>query len=112
MGATSPAARLTARIPPVMIPGKACGKTILRMVSNLVTPSARLASLMPWGMAFNDSSVATMTAGRVITAGVSEAQIMAGLPHKGSGLPVVIVATEESLKAIPQGMREASLALG
>ncbi|EEF59368.1 phosphate ABC transporter permease PstA [Pedosphaera parvula] len=27
-------------------------------------------------------------------------------------LPVVIVATEESLKAIPQGMREASLALG
>lgn len=27
-------------------------------------------------------------------------------------LPVVIVATEESLKAIPQGLREASLALG
>jgi phosphate transport system permease protein len=27
-------------------------------------------------------------------------------------LPVVIVATEESLRAIPQGMREASLALG
>src|ERR1043166_9037314 len=27
-------------------------------------------------------------------------------------LPVVIIATEESLKAIPQGLREASLALG
>ena len=27
-------------------------------------------------------------------------------------LPVVIVATEESLKAVPQGLREASLALG
>jgi phosphate transport system permease protein len=27
-------------------------------------------------------------------------------------LPVVIIATEESLRAIPQGMREASLALG
>jgi phosphate transport system permease protein len=27
-------------------------------------------------------------------------------------LPVVIVATEESLRAIPQGLREASLALG
>src|SRR6185436_18522043 len=27
-------------------------------------------------------------------------------------LPVVIVATEEALRAIPQGLREASLALG
>jgi phosphate transport system permease protein len=40
------------------------------------------------------------------------AMIWASLTLAVMTLPVVIVATEESLKAIPQGMREASLALG
>jgi phosphate transport system permease protein len=40
------------------------------------------------------------------------ALIWASLTLAVMTLPVVIVATEESLKAIPQGLREASLALG
>ena len=40
------------------------------------------------------------------------AMLWASLTLAVMTLPVVIVATEESLKAIPQGMREASLALG
>jgi phosphate transport system permease protein len=40
------------------------------------------------------------------------AVIWASLTLAVMTLPVVIVATEESLKAIPQGLREASLALG
>src|SRR5450432_2385312 len=40
------------------------------------------------------------------------ALIWASLTLSVMTLPVVIVATEESLKAIPQGLREASLALG
>ncbi|MDB6027660.1 MAG: Phosphate transport system permease protein PstA [Verrucomicrobiales bacterium] len=40
------------------------------------------------------------------------AMIWASLTLAVMTLPVVIVATEESLKAIPQGLREASLALG
>src|ERR1039458_4766791 len=63
-----------------MMPGSACGRTIFKMVSSLVAPSARLASRRPGGMAFNDSSVATMTTGTVITASVSEAQMSAGQP--------------------------------
>src|SRR6201987_582484 len=38
--------------------------------------------------------------------------IWASLTRAVMTLPVVIVATEESLKAIPPGLREASLALG
>jgi len=38
--------------------------------------------------------------------------IWASLTLAVMALPVVIVATEESLRAIPQGMREASMALG
>jgi phosphate transport system permease protein len=41
-----------------------------------------------------------------------EALIWAALTLAIMTLPVVIVATEESLKAIPHGLREASLALG
>jgi len=40
------------------------------------------------------------------------ALIWASLTLAVMTLPVVIVATEESLKAVPQGLREASLALG
>ncbi|HZQ46719.1 MAG TPA: phosphate ABC transporter permease PstA [Verrucomicrobiae bacterium] len=40
------------------------------------------------------------------------ALIWASLTLAVMTLPVVIIATEESLKAIPQGLREASLALG
>jgi len=40
------------------------------------------------------------------------AMIWASLTLAVMTLPVVIVATEESLRAIPQGLREASLALG
>jgi len=40
------------------------------------------------------------------------ALIWAALTLAVMTLPVVIVATEESLKAVPQGLREASLALG
>jgi phosphate transport system permease protein len=55
---------------------------------------------------------------RVIYAGSPEpvwgkpAIIWAALTLAVLTLPVVIVATEEALKAIPQGLREASLALG
>lgn len=41
-----------------------------------------------------------------------ESILAAGCTLAVMTLPVVIVATEESLKAIPQGLREASLALG
>ena len=41
-----------------------------------------------------------------------EALIWSSLTLAVMTLPVVIVATEESLRAIPQGLREASLALG
>jgi phosphate transport system permease protein len=41
-----------------------------------------------------------------------EAILWASLTLAVMTLPVVIVATEEALKAIPQGLREASLALG
>ena len=77
----------TARIAPVKIPGMACGITILQMVSNFVAPRARLASRNPCGMARNDSSVATMTTGRVITAIVADAQRRAGLPQTLLALP-------------------------
>ena len=69
-----------------MMPGSACGRTIFKMVSSLVAPSARLASRRPGGMAFNDSSVATMTTGSVITASVSDAQISAGWPQTALAL--------------------------
>ena len=65
-------------MPPVMIPGNACGRTIFKMVSSFVAPSARLASRKPCGMALSDSSVATITTGSVITDIVAAAQINAG----------------------------------
>src|SRR5438093_8614695 len=78
MGATSPAAREIAKIAPVMIPGMAWGRTILKIVSSFEAPKARLASRRPWGMARRDSSVATITTGRVITASVKEAHRIEG----------------------------------
>ncbi len=68
------------------MPGSACGRTTFKMVSSFVAPSARLASRRPGGMAFSDSSVATMTTGIVMTASVSEAQMSAGWPQTALGL--------------------------
>jgi phosphate transport system permease protein len=55
---------------------------------------------------------AALYSGKVVTVWGQPALIWASATLAVMTLPVVIVTTEESLRAIPQGLREASLALG
>jgi len=64
MGAVSPAARPIPRMEPVRIPGKALGRTTLRVVCHFDTPRAREASRKVCGTALNASSEAPMIVGR------------------------------------------------
>ncbi|MNP70258.1 hypothetical protein D3C76_1664720 [compost metagenome] len=84
-GATSPAARATARIKPVIIAGLAIGKTTFHSVSALVAPSASEPSRVARGMRARPSSVATITTGTARIARVSEAQNRPGVPKVGAG---------------------------
>ncbi len=74
-----------ARMPPVMMPGIACGRTMRTMVSQF----GRTQRQAGFAQAFVESpatisSVATMTTGSVISASVSEAQRIAGYcPESG-----------------------------
>src|SRR5574343_869277 len=84
-GATSPAARATARIKPVMMAGLAIGNTVRHKVSALVAPKAKLPSRIDLGMRDKPSSVATITTGNVNNANVNEAHIKPGVPNTGAG---------------------------
>ena len=84
-GATSPAARATAKINPVIIAGVAIGKTVLISVSAFVAPRAKLPSRQFLGIRRRPSSVETITTGTVRIANVREDQINPGVPNFGAG---------------------------
>ena len=56
MGAVSPAARSRPRITPVRMPGRACGRTMRRMVCHLVPPRLMLTTRKLCGTARSASS--------------------------------------------------------
>jgi len=84
-GATSPAARATARINPVIMAGLAIGNTVSHSVSNLVAPKAKLPSRMDFGIRAKPSSVETITTGNVSKASVIDDQSNPGVPKTGAG---------------------------
>src|SRR5690554_7767952 len=84
-GATSPAARATAKINPVIIAGDAIGKIIRHRVSALVAPSAKLPSRKVLGIRDKPSSVETITTGSVNMAKVMADHITPGVPKVGLG---------------------------
>jgi len=75
IGAVSPAALPTLIIVPVKIPGKAAGKTTLKIVWVLVAPSAKDASAKSFGTVFIASTVEFIIIGRIRTAKVSAPEI-------------------------------------
>src|SRR6266545_4630705 len=139
MGATSPAPRATARIAPVRMPDSAPGRTTRASVWLLVAPSARLAppdsrlATLVRVAVTNLAGVPSIVFGlfglgffiQFVGRGLDRAFSEAGDLHYGQPalvwaaltlavltLPVVIVATEEALRAVPREHRDASLALG
>src|SRR5690554_6804590 len=84
-GATSPAARATAKINPVIMAGDAIGKIIRHSVSALVAPSAKLPSRKVLGIRDSPSSVETITTGKVRIARVIADHITPGVPKVGPG---------------------------
>src|SRR5699024_4267296 len=84
-GATSPAARATAKITPVIMAGLAMGITTRIRVSNLVAPNASEPSRTERGIRDKPSSVATITTGKVNKARVNDAQSKPGVPKVGDG---------------------------
>ena len=67
-GAVSPAARATARTPPVMMPLKAVGRMIPITVLQRLTPSARLASRSEDGTSSSTSCAARAISGSITIA--------------------------------------------
>src|SRR5699024_8489223 len=84
-GATSPAARATARIRPVIIAGLDIGRMIFHSVSDLVAPSANEPSRSDRGIRVRPSSVDTITTGTVSRARVNDAQSIPPVPKVGVG---------------------------
>ena len=84
-GATSPAARATASISPVIMAGVAIGRTVFQRVSAFVAPSARLPSRILLGIRAKPSSVETITTGTVRRAKVKEDHKSPGVPNVGAG---------------------------
>ena len=76
IGAVSPAARSSPRMTPVIMPGSAWGRTILRMVCQRVAPSEMLTTRNDCGTARRASSAVLMMTGRVMMDRVSEAARM------------------------------------
>ena len=68
---------------PVMMPGRALGNTIRRIVCHLPAPHAYDPSRMELGTAERASSVATITTGSVSNASVSDAQSRPPVPNVG-----------------------------
>ena len=73
-------------------------------VSHLVEPNASDPSLIPFGTAFNPSSVATITTGTVKRAKVKEAHKIPPVPNVGDGK-----ASEKILKIIKKNLWKNSL---
>ena len=69
-GAVSPIALEIARMTPVTIPPADAGNTWNQVVCHLVAPSAKDASRIVFGTAFNASRVATIMIGRINNASV------------------------------------------
>jgi len=71
MGAVSPVARAKAKMAPVMIPGRAAGKTTVRMAAHFPAPRASAPSRKERGTVLSDSSLALMVQGRLKSPKVS-----------------------------------------
>lgn len=66
IGAVSPAARSNPKMTPVNMPGKACGRIILRIVCHFVAPTETLTVRNACGTDLNASSVVLIITGNVI----------------------------------------------
>src|SRR3954447_17862970 len=87
-GAVSPAARATASIVPVMIPGRAVGSTTRQTTCQRGAPSARAASRNEEGTSNSTTSAARATTGSARSASASE-------PFQAANVPPMPLTTSE-----------------